>query len=133
MPARYRDEIFASCEGRLVITVDLSGCLIIFPQPEWERKEAELMSLPNMDPKVRQLQRLYVGHAHEVEMSAQGRILVSPALRQVASLQKQVTLVGQGAKFELWDTEKWTQQTASILESADALLEVSDSLTSFSL
>ena len=42
-------------------------------------------------------------------MDAAGRVLVSPALREFASLAKSVVLVGQGSKFELWDKEKWEQ------------------------
>ena len=43
-------------------------------------------------------------------MDAAGRILVPPPLRQFASLSKEVVLVGQGAKFELWDETQWNQQ-----------------------
>jgi NAD(P)-dependent dehydrogenase (short-subunit alcohol dehydrogenase family) len=46
---------------------------------------------------------------------AAGRILVPPALRQYASLDKHVVLVGQGNKFELWDESRWTEQTAQAI------------------
>ncbi len=44
-----------------------------------------------------------------------GRILVPPALRQYAALDKHVILVGQGNKFELWDEPRWTEQTAQAI------------------
>lgn len=68
------------------------------------------MNKPNLDKQVRRLQRLLVGHASEVDMSRQGRISIPPALREFAGLEKQVTLVGQGKKLELWDTAHWNQE-----------------------
>ncbi len=68
---------------------------------------AKLNSLSSFNPQIRSLQRLLVGNASDVEMDGAGRILVPPPLRQFAGLSKDVVLVGQGAKFELWDDEKW--------------------------
>ena len=39
IPARYRDEINERSEGRVVCTVDLDYCLLIYPQPDWEDLE----------------------------------------------------------------------------------------------
>lgn len=110
MPARYRDGLLASCEGRLIVTVDRDRCLLIYPLPEWERIERDVLSRPNMDPGVRNLQRLLVGHATECEFDGQGRILLPPPLREFAGLDKRVTLVGQGNKFELWDEQVWNER-----------------------
>jgi MraZ protein len=73
------------------------------------------MALSSFNEKIRGLQRLLVGHADDVELDGAGRILVPPALRQYAALEKRVVLVGQGNKFELWDEAKWLEQTAQIV------------------
>ena len=44
-----------------------------------------------------------------VVMDATGRILVPPALRRYAQLDKAVVLVGQGHKFELWNKDHWDE------------------------
>ena len=54
------------------------------------------MGLSSFDDTIRSLQRLLVGHADDVELDAAGRILVPPALRRYAGLDKRVVLVGQG-------------------------------------
>jgi MraZ protein len=69
------------------------------------------------------LQRLLVGNACDVEMDGAGRILVPPSLRAFAGLNKEVVLVGQGAKFELWDSEKWNLQMESALVFRDGIPE----------
>jgi MraZ protein len=68
------------------------------------------MGLSSFNPRTRDLQRLLVGNASDVEMDAAGRILVPAPLRKFAGLDKDVALVGQGTRFELWDEARWGEQ-----------------------
>jgi MraZ protein len=115
IPARHRDALAAVSGGRLVVTADPSRCLLLYPLAAWEPIQARLMSLSSFDERIRGLQRLLVGHADDVELDAAGRILVPPALRRYAALERAVVLVGQGRKFEIWDEGKWTAQTAQAI------------------
>jgi MraZ protein len=65
--------------------------------------------------------RLLVGFAEELELDGAGRLLISPALRKFAELEKQVMLVGQGSHFELWSQEAWDKQIESIETTPDKL------------
>jgi MraZ protein len=65
------------------------------------------------------LQRLLVGHADDVDMDATGRLLVPPALRAYAALDKRIVLVGQGNRFEIWDEARWNELTAAAMSFAD--------------
>jgi len=115
VPARQRDAIVATSGARLVLTADPSRCLLLYPLDAWEPIQARLMSLSSFDERIRALQRLIVGHADDVEIDASGRILVPPALRRYASLDRRVVLVGQGRKFELWDDAAWAARTAQAI------------------
>jgi len=117
MPTRYRERIAQRCENQMVITIDRDHCLLLYPLPDWEEIEHKLMRLPSLNRTVRELQRLMVGHAAEVELDGQGRILLPPDLRQFASLTKDAVLLGQGARFELWDEARWTERRDSWLQS----------------
>ena len=119
IPARYRSELTSTCSGHLIVTVDPSKCLLIYPQPAWEPIEQKLNNLSSFDSKTRNLQRLLVGNASDVEMDAAGRILLPPPLRLFAGLSKDVVLVGQGAKFELWDEVQWNVQIEEALAFKD--------------
>lgn len=111
MPTRYRERLIERSEGRLVITIDTDErCLLLYPLPEWEAIEQKLDSLPSFNPQARRVQRLLMGHATDVEMDGSGRLLLPPPLRQYANLDKQVVLIGQGKKFELWDAALWNAQ-----------------------
>jgi len=115
IPARYRGELVSKCSGHLIVTADPSKCLLVYPQPAWEPIEQRLNSLSSFDSKTRSLQRLLIGNASDVEMDSAGRILVAPPLRRFAGLSKEVVLVGQGEKFELWDEEQWNQEIEGAL------------------
>ena len=119
VPARYREELDVSCASRLVLTVDRERCLLLYPESEWVEIERKLAALPSFNTKARNLQRLYIGHATEVEMDGQGRILLSPKLKAYAGIDKRVALVGQGNKFEIWDEETWDLKTNEWLNDDD--------------
>jgi MraZ protein len=122
VPAKHRDALLARGLDRLIITADQARCLLLYPVPEWLPLEANLIRLSAFDPTIRQLQRLLIGHAEEVDIDAAGRILVPPALRKYAGLDREVVLVGQGRKLELWDEASWQAQTAQpIVLTAGAL------------
>jgi transcriptional regulator MraZ len=111
VPTRYRDMLLAHCAGQLVLTADADGCLLVYPQPEWQPIREKLTRLSDSNPTSRALKRLLVGHAEEVAMDEAGRVLVPPALRSYAALDKRAMLVGQGNKFELWDEARWQALT----------------------
>lgn len=128
IPARYRDRLMESCGGRLIITIDPDGCLLVYPLPEWEKIELQLMQLPSMNKQARSLQRLLMGHATDCEFDTQGRILLPAALRQRAGLNKHAVLIGQGNKFEIWDQEDWSERCDTWMEEEATAKELSAAL-----
>ncbi|MCB1621199.1 MAG: division/cell wall cluster transcriptional repressor MraZ [Thiothrix sp.] len=119
MPAKYRDAIMEGAAGQIVITVDHADrCLLVYPMDQWERVERTLMNLPNLNRRVRNMQRLILGHAAELELDAQGRLLLPGPLREYAGLDKKAVLVGQATKFELWDADTWQAARDSWLQEA---------------
>lgn len=109
LPTKFREDLAASCDGRMVLTVHDDGCLMLYPAQEWEEIERKLVRLPNQNKTARRLQRMLLGHATEVEMDSHGRILVPPRLREFANLEKKVVLAGIGNKFEIWNDTAWEQ------------------------
>ena len=134
MPTRHRDRLLEICEGQLVVTVDVDHCLLIYPQEEWEQIEGKLVQLSSLNRKARSLQRLLVGHATEVELDGNGRMLLPQPLREFAGIERRAVLIGQGKKFELWDEERWNRNRERWLAEYDGdNLELSDELESLSL
>jgi len=117
VPTRYRDEILETCRGSMVVTIDTEErCLLIYPQPSWEDIQRKVESLPSFNSAARRVQRLLIGHATDIPMDRNGRILITPPLREYAMLDKQIVLLGQGNKLELWDEATWTDRRDQWLE-----------------
>jgi len=93
-----------------VVTADSASCLLLYPALDWDPIQQKLMSLSSFNPRTRDLQRLLVGNASDVEIDSAGRILVPGPLRKFAGLDKDVVLVGQGTRFELWGEAQWGAQ-----------------------
>ena len=116
MPTRYRQDIADRCDGNMIITADPDRCLLLYPLNEWLEIEQKIAALPTLDKQSRILQRFMIGHATDVEVDKNGRLLVPPTLRSFAELDKQVMLVGQGKKFEIWDEARWHKNTEQWIE-----------------
>lgn len=108
VPVRYRDVLQEEADGVLVVTIDPEErCLLLYSYPQWEEIETKLSALPSFNAAARRIQRLLMGHATELEMDRNARILVPPLLREYAGIDKAVMLVGQGNKFEIWGESQW--------------------------
>ncbi len=127
------------CGGHLIVTLDPGGCLLLYPFPEWEPIERKLNALPSFNPVSRHMQRILVGSATDVDMDGTGRILLPAPLRDKARLDKEVMLVGQGNKFEIWNDQAWQREydaaadLPAMLDDALRKGEIPDELKGFSL
>ncbi len=124
VPSRYRERLSESCSGKLVVTISLlERCLAVYPFPDWQRIEEELKDLPALDAKAQAITHLLIGHAAECDLDSHGRLLVPPSLRKFAGLDKQIKMVGQVKKFELWADDAWAARREELLAQVGELLE----------
>jgi len=120
VPAAFR-RLLGGAVGRLVVTV-LDQCLAAYPPSEWERLETQLRALPAFSRPVKAVTRLLASRAADCVLDVQGRILLPPALRAAASLQREAVVVGVLDRFEIWAPGAWD---AFLQESERALDDVS--------
>lgn len=134
IPTKYRETLTDSGCGRCVMTIDTEDdCLLLYPIMVWEEIEASLQALPSLNRKVRRIQRLLIGHASEVDIDTQGRLLMPTILRNYAKIDKKIMLVGQGKKFEIWSEDNWLNGCQDWLEQGKKMQqqdeEIPDELT----
>lgn len=111
VPTKYRHVLTEESKGLMVMTIDTDeACLLLYPLGRWEEIEQKIQGLPSFDPAARRIQRLLIGHATEVEMDGQGRLLLPSLLREHAHLDKHLILIGQGHRFELWSQGNWDKK-----------------------
>ena len=102
VPATFRRSL-----GDQVVVTLLDQCLAAYPPAEWTKLEAQLAALPAFSRPVKALTRLLASRAADCEIDVQGRILLPPALRQAASLDRDALVVGVLNRFEIWSPEAW--------------------------
>ncbi len=89
-------------EGRFILTT-YDGCLVGFPKPNWLELEEKFSSLTNANRKMRDFRRLVLGGAEEIVPDNLGRVRLSRAQMDYAHLERDIIIVGQGNRFEIWD------------------------------
>ncbi len=107
IPSRHREALLVGPEARATLTKHPDGCLLLFPRPEWEVFREKIAALPM---EAHWWRRIFLGSAADVDMDGAGRILISPELRAAAALEKDVTLLGMGGCFEIWDTKTYVSR-----------------------
>ena len=124
VPTRHRDVLQATADGQLTLTKHPEGCLLVFPRPAWESFRDRVAALPM---SASGWKRVFLGNAMDVELDASSRILISPELRAAANLTKDLMLLGMGSHFELWDSARYAEHEAKVMQS-----EMPDALKDFS-
>lgn len=109
VPTRHRNALGA----QLTITRHPHGCLMVFPRAQWESFRERVAELPM---SAQWWKRIFLGNAMDVEMDGTGRVLVSPELRQAASITRDTMLLGMGNHLELWDKASYEAQEAKAMQ-----------------
>ncbi len=103
MPSKWRAEL----SSNVVVTRGLEGCLFIFPQTKFEEIAKETDRQGMLLPEARAWARYIGGAAEPVEVDGQGRILIPQRLREYASLNGNVVVVGLMSRIEVWSPDKY--------------------------
>jgi MraZ protein len=124
MPSKFREDL----GERFIVTKGLDNCLFAYSSNEWSSLEAKLKSLPFTDKDVRAFVRFFFAGAAECELDKQGRILIPQNLREYASLEKDIYVIGVSTRVEIWDKNKWDSYSSDENISPDQIAEKMASL-----
>ncbi|MFW5875208.1 MAG: division/cell wall cluster transcriptional repressor MraZ [Myxococcota bacterium] len=133
LPSRFREVLAANGETRLVVTTGLEACLVAYPMGEWLSFEERLSALPQFDPSVAMLRRIYVSGAIECDVDKVGRVLIPQNLREHAHLQREALWAGMGRHIELWAKERFEAMRTHALEDEDKRVEMARRLAELGL
>ena len=114
IPTRHRTALLDGA-STLVLSAHPEGCVLIYPESAWETVRARVESFPSFNPQASWWKRLLLGMEEHVSPDGSGRVLLSPALRLHAKLEREAMMVGQGRYFELWDSAVWSTKLGQAL------------------
>jgi MraZ protein len=130
IPTKHRELINGQSPGKLVLTGHPDGCLLLYQAATFDGVRSRLLEISDANSRVAAWKRVIVGMADETEPDGQGRVLVAPELRKYAGMEKQLMMVGQGNRFEVWSEAAWNQQLEHIrAQSGQAMPQAMESFT----
>ena len=133
LPSRFREVLAANGESKLVLTTGLDPCLVAYPMNEWMAFEERLSKLPQFDPNVAMLRRIYVSGAVDCDLDRMGRLLIPQTLRTHATLEREALWAGMGRHIELWAKDRFDALHAAVLDDDDKRAELAQRLAELGL
>lgn len=109
-PVRMREDLGA----QVVLQKGIEPCVYVLPLDEWERQVERVRGLPTTHPDARRYARFFFSQASSERVDRQGRLTIPQPFRAYASLERDVVIVGAGARVELWDAERWEAQRSDV-------------------
>lgn len=112
LPAKFRDEL----GGSVIAAIGIERCVTLYSPDRWEALLEKLQQLPSGNGKARDLRRIILASAHELEIDGMGRILMPGVLRTYGSISQEVMINGNGDRIEIWDQDSWDRYQSAVLE-----------------
>jgi MraZ protein len=107
------------CADGAYITMGFEQNLLVMSDRVFRERYQRIKALNIADPVARLLLRLILGNATRIEFDHSGRFIIPQALMALASLEKEVRLVGLGDCIEIWSPSNWDKQS-SLLQNTEA-------------
>ena len=108
LPAKFRDEMK---EG-LVITRGQERALDIRTKDDFAVFTEKFRNASQTDARLRAYGRMLFALASEQVPDKQGRVTITPELRQYAGLDRDAVVIGVYDRIEIWEPRSWTAYTA---------------------
>jgi len=104
VPPRFRA---AFSEG-VVLLKWFEPCVAVYPTAAFESfTEGMLAGLAPLSPDRSKLTRFFAGNAYDSELDGAGRVTLGPPLINHAGIGKEVVVVGNLDRLEVWSREGW--------------------------
>jgi MraZ protein len=109
LPAKFRDEM----GDGLVITRGQERSIDVRTKADFNLFAEKLQNAPQTDARLRAHTRMLFALASDQVPDKQGRITITPELREYASLDREAVVIGVFNRLEIWEPQSWARYTAA--------------------
>jgi MraZ protein len=114
-PVRFRKQLEQFIHHGLVINRDIfTPSLILYPKPEWDIVNEEMLRLSRYSEKHQRFQRKFMRGATWLEVDSTGRLLIPAPLLAYAQIDlkksNEVIVNGLGEKMEIWSSANYSKE-----------------------
>jgi MraZ protein len=106
VPNVFRALLEGEYGRELFVTSVLGESVLLYPMPVWTEKEKKLAGIPSMNPSRRRFFDRVNYHGQVVEIDTQGRVLLPVRLRETATMNGDVDVLGQYDHLEVWNHDR---------------------------
>ena len=103
LPAKFRNQL----SGSYVVVRGIEKCLYLFAPAEFEAFLASLTGQTDFGADLRTARRHFAAFAKDDDLDSAGRISIPVKLREWAGLERDVAIIGNGNRVEIWDAGAW--------------------------
>jgi MraZ protein len=107
LPKPIRDSLAEPAGIVFYVAPGTDGSLVLYPEDAFARLAEQLSVASPAGSNVRAFSRLFYARAQRVEMDRHGRLRIPGELAELASLTREVVLLGVRDHLELWDRAEW--------------------------
>ena len=103
IPSKFRKHILPEANGTLNVTLGRDKCIWLFPSYQWQNV---LVTLNSVNPYTKDevsMKRQMLYYAEELLTDSQHRILLPQDLLQMVNIKKEILLLGQLERIEIWN------------------------------
>ena len=109
LPARLKEELGDSFH----ISMGTDQCLTIYPQSAWEalcQRAEELEEEEDIEAM-----EVFFAQSYRCTVDSQNRIVIPPLLREYATLEKDVVIVGSNKVARIWNAQRWSEKNETYM------------------
>ncbi len=118
IPSRLRDQVERDGQApSLFVVPGPKGQLMAYPEKQFN----ELADIYGSREDTAEALRFMMRNSEECPIDKQGRVVLSPRLRDEAGISRDVTILGVGKRIEFWDkarAAKYSQDGAARIQGA---------------
>jgi MraZ protein len=99
--------------GRELFVTSLTGESVrVYPMAVWLEIERKLAEMPSTHPSRQKFLDRVNFYGHVTELDPQGRVLIQPRLRESASMNGDVDVLGHQNYLEVWNHDRFLSRLA---------------------
>lgn len=111
LPKKIRTEISGN---EVILAGSFESCIAGFDRKKWAELAEKQLNVPLYEEKGRLLRRQMFANAMILKIDGQGRVVLPSSLKDFAEIKEELTIIGAGDHFEIWDNKKWQEYSKGI-------------------
>jgi MraZ protein len=111
IPSNFKKYVNEAANETFVMTRGIVQCIDVYPQDFWRDEVlSRINQIDDFDNEEASFKRLLLEFAAENKLDAQSRLLVPKNLLEFAGIEKEVFILGQNKKIEIWNPDIYENQ-----------------------